>query len=198
MPDDLIVTRYADGENVSLGATSSEQEATVVASGFVDDRISVLQLRTGNYSQEDSARRLAWEAGSLPTLTYHLSEAPTLSPLGALAFDLASGSDQYRPRGIQVTVTDENGATATVAADLITGFRPPLRTDLLKWRGMPGVNDLEWAWQTERIPQTYEIPLGAFVDVNSNLDLGSVVQIRIEFDGSAAGSVLIDEVGLRR
>jgi hypothetical protein len=84
-----------------------------------------------------------------------------------------------------------------VAADLLTGFRQPLRTVMLKWSWMPGETDLDWEWQTERVLQTYEIPLGAFVQANPQLDLGSITELRIEFDGTTAGSVLIDEVGFR-
>jgi hypothetical protein len=195
LPDDVMVTRYSDGENLVIDQ-GSQTAATLIDAGFADSRAAALELRTGTYSQEDTARRLAWEEGSTPILYYQLPAPLALDAAGAIAFDLAAATDQSRPTGVLVTLAS-GSETASVAADLLTGFRQPLRTVMLKWSWMPGETDLDWEWQTERVLQTYEIPLGAFVQANPQLDLGSIRELRIEFDGTTAGSVLIDEVGFR-
>ena len=59
-----------------------------------------------------------------------------------------------------------------------------------------GVHD--WAFGSERVLQTYELPAAAFLAANPDLDLSNITAVDVTFDGRIAGAVLIDELGFRK
>jgi hypothetical protein len=46
--------------------------------------------------------------------------------------------------------------------------------------------------------QSFSIPLGDFLSASSDLDLGRLKEIRLVFDRSVSGSVVLDQVGFSR
>jgi hypothetical protein len=155
-------------------------------------------LRVGDRNQEDSARSISWQPGSEPWISYLLESPYALSSTGIVSVDLAAGSDDYVPAGISVTMHSES-ASATVPLDLLTTFRPPLGTELLKWPGMAELTgQYDWAFAAERVLQTYELPAAAFLAANPDLDLSNITAVDVTFDGRIAGAVLIDELGFRK
>jgi hypothetical protein len=139
---------------------------------------------------------LVWESGPA-SLAYEFTTPLRLTARNSVTFDLTSASDDYRPRDITVTLVSADDTEATVLVDVETTLRPPLETHLLKLPGMPGLGDFEnWTWLTERVLQTYEIPIEAFTAANPRIDLSAVVELRFDLI-DPSGVVLIDEVGLR-
>ena len=134
LPDDVLVTRYEDAQLDTIEAKTPNL-VTEVIPHETESKRSLLMLRVGDRNQEDSARSISWQPGSEPWISYLLETPYGLSPRGIVSVDLAAGSDDYVPAGISITMHSES-ASATVALDLVTAFRPPLGTELLKWPGM--------------------------------------------------------------
>jgi hypothetical protein len=196
LPDDVLVTRYEDAQLETIEAKSP----SLVTEVFLHEtggKRSVLLLRVGDRNQEDSARSISWQPGSEPWISYLLESPYALSPIGIVSVDLAAGSDEYVPEGISVTLHSAS-ASATVPLDLLTAFRPPLGTELFKWPGMGELTgEYDWAFESERVLQTYELPVAAFLAANPDLDISKITAVDVTFDGRIAGVVLIDELGFR-
>ena len=50
----------------------------------------------------------------------------------------------------------------------------------------------------ERVDQTFDLPLAAFVAANPDFAPRQLTTITVLFDGAAAGQVMLDEVGFRQ
>jgi hypothetical protein len=197
LPDDVLVTRYADGMLETVEGQLPDLVTEALLQGATGTK-SVLRLRVGDRNQEDSALSISWEAGNEPSIRYRLATPYTLSATGVVSIDLGPGSDDYVPAGISITLHSGQAVAATVPLDLLTAFRPPLRTELLKWPGMAELTGhYDWDFESERVLQTYELPAAAFLAVSSNLDLTNITAVVVTFDGRTAGAVLIDELGFR-
>jgi dienelactone hydrolase len=196
LPDDLLVTRYGDGDLQVIEGQLTSIESTISATGFVTNQHSRLTLRAGGYSQYEYARLLVWEDGPA-SLAYEFTTPLSLTAGTSVAFDLTSASDVYQPRDITITLVSADDTEATVPADFVTTLRPPLETHLLKLPGIAGLGELEdWTWRAERVLQTYEIPIAAFTTANPAIDLSAVVELRFDLI-DPSGAMLIDEVGFR-
>lgn len=196
LPDDVLVTRYEDARLVTLEGKSPNL-VTEVSLHEAEGKKSVLLLRVGDRNQEDSARSISWQPGTEPGISYVLETPYALSPAGIVSIDLAAGADEYVPTGISITI-HSGSASATVPLDLLTAIRPPLGTELLKWPGMGELTgQYGWAFKTERVLQTYELPAAAFSAANPDLDFANITALDITFDGRIAGTVLIDDFGFR-
>ena len=197
LPDDVLVTGYQDaflqtieGQGQKLASEMYLEEAT---SGQ-----SLVGLRVGDRNQENFARSISWQVGSDPAITYRLETPSILTPGGNVSLDLASATDAYLPEGISVTLYSGPRTAAAIPLDLMTAFRPPLATPLLKWPGMAQmIGRYQWKFETERVLQTYEVPAAAFLAVNPQLDLANITALQITIGGEEAGSILIDQVGFR-
>jgi hypothetical protein len=196
LPDDVLVTRYEDAQLITIEAKNPNLVAEV-SLHEAEGKKSVLLLRVGDRNQEDSARSISWQPGTKPWISYALETPFALSPAGIVSIDLAAGTDEYVPTGISISIHSES-ASATVPLDLVTAFRPPLGTELLKWPGMGELTgQYDWAFETERVLQTYELPAAAFSAANPDLDLSNITAVDVTFDGRIGGTVLIDDFGFR-
>jgi dienelactone hydrolase len=197
LPDDVVVTRYED----ALLDTVEGQDPSLATEVLLQDVISrraLLKLRVGDRHQDDSAMSLTWQPESDPSVTYRMEAPYSLSSTGIVSMDLASASDDYVPSGISVTLHAGLSTSARVPLDLVTAYRPPLVTPILKWSAMGDlIGRYDWDFQTERILQTYELPAASFTAANPDLDLSTITALEVTFEGGVAGTVLIDEVGFR-
>ena len=97
------------------------------------------------------------------------------------------------PVDLSVEVEDASGRTARVALSDYGPIRRPLET----WISMR--RDLErdrFATHWELVLQSYSIPLGDFVSENRALELDRLRAVRLVFDRTEAGEVVVDQIGL--
>ena len=197
LPDDVLVTGFEDALLETV-AGKSPALGTQVVLHDVSTSKSTLMLRVGDRNQDDSALSVSWQASSEPSITYRLDAPYSLSSTGIVSIDLGSGSDDYLPTAIAIGLYSGKSASGTVPLDLLTAFRPPLETELLKWPGMASLTGrYEWDFKTERLLQIYELPAVAFLAANPDFDLSNITALEVTFDGRIAGSILIDELGFR-
>ena len=105
----------------------------------------------------------------------------------------AKPDEEKPPIDLSVEVEDAAGHAASVDLRRYGAIRRPLETYVLRRADQ---EKQRFADHWEQILQTYSIPLGDFVAANRELDLGTLVAVRLVFDRSVAGEVVVDEIGL--
>lgn len=104
----------------------------------------------------------------------------------------ADGRDEEEeaPVDLSVEVTDASGRSASVRLSRYGPIRKPLDIKVRRR------NDEEaFARQWELVLQSFSIPLADFLTETSDLDLSSLTQVRLVFDRTTAGTVVVDNIG---
>jgi len=97
------------------------------------------------------------------------------------------------PLRLSVQLVDSDGNSGKVILNRYGPVRRPIEIRIARRE------DQRFAGDTEMVLQSYSIPLDDFVLSSSNaLDLRRLKEIRILFDESKAGTVVLDEVGFSR
>ena len=110
------------------------------------------------------------------------------------ATDPPSGSDSEdeEPIDLSVEITDAQGNSARVALSAYGPIRRPLKT-VVRRRNDADSFDTQW----ELVLQSYSIPLADFAN-GSSLDASGIRQIRLVFDRTESGTVIVDDIGFSR
>jgi hypothetical protein len=150
-----------------------------------------------------SAVTLGWNAaaGRHPRLVL------TLPPLGLeltgnsrLALTLAATRDSgarpapgtTEPVDFSVELVAEDGTTARLPLASVRPLLPPVDVRFTKWAALDaGAFASSW----EPVFQTFEIPLARFKEVASPRTLQGLTQIRLLFDRTPKGTILLERVG---
>ncbi len=76
---------------------------------------------------------------------------------------------------------------------------PPLPAQLTKagWIADMPSYEIDTTTPYERVDQTYDLPLSAFMAANPNFRPETLTAIRFLFDGEAGGKLMLDEIGFR-
>jgi hypothetical protein len=106
------------------------------------------------------------------------------------------GEDEEKPPvDLSVEVVDVAGARASVPLSRYGAIRRPLEMSILRRRDR---EKTQFPRQYEWVLQTYSLPLRDFAAANPQLDASALKSVRLVFDRSVAGTVLIDDVGFAR
>ena len=98
--------------------------------------------------------------------------------------------DDEKPVDLSVVVTDTDGESASVPLSNYGPIRRPLET-VVRRRNDAESFDNQW----ELVLQSFSIPLADFVEANPAFDPARPREIRLLFDRSAAGTVVVDDIG---
>lgn len=98
--------------------------------------------------------------------------------------------DDEKPVDLSVVVTDTDGESASVPLSNYGPIRRPLET-VVRRRNDAESFDTQW----ELVLQSFSIPLADFVEANPAFDPAGPREIRLLFDRSAAGTVVVDDIG---
>ncbi|MFN2115527.1 MAG: MFS transporter [Anaerolineae bacterium] len=220
LPETDYVSRYADPgfrivadfeEDVD-SSTASLVGASIRGSGFGYWREKLLEFRTGK-SQETRAVALGWSA---PGASYTLSLPPGLANDWGLTADsllvLAVAEADQSPPGrpaqadadtegetaggipldLTIEITDSSGASSAVPLSEHGVVPRPIRSTLTK---LPAWESRRYRNDTQPILGSVEVPLAAFIAQEPNLDPTGLSSIRLRFDRSPEGVILIDDIG---
>ncbi len=203
LPDDVLVTGYADGTSRPLQVDASD------AQGFGEvDRLA-LRARDGSRSLETRVLQLQWDVDATPVIRIEIPAETDDGPAGDrppedrppdAVVSIAYGSADLRPPpGMAVEVEDADGRRATLPIDAATSLRPPLPGRVGKWSAWSSRYrvTIDPAWPAEHLLQTYELPLARFVEQAPALDVDRLVAVTLRPDDGVAGSVHLGDVGLR-
>ncbi len=106
--------------------------------------------------------------------------------------DVAEKGDE-EPVDLSIEVVDSQGRSAKVALSAYGPIRRPLETHILR-RG--DLEEQQFTELSEMVLQSYSIPLSDFTRLRPALDLRSLSTIRLVFDLTEAGTVVVDDVGI--
>jgi dienelactone hydrolase len=109
------------------------------------------------------------------------------------ADDEEDADDDEGPVDLSVEVVDSQSRSAKVALSAYGPIRRPLETHILRRADLEEERFTELA---ELVLQSYSIPLSDFTRLRPALDLRSLREIRLVFDLSEAGTVVVDDVGI--
>ena len=102
------------------------------------------------------------------------------------------GEDE-KPVDLSIELVDAEGRSATVALSLYGPIRRPLETRVLRRRDL---EEERFGQLYELVLHTYSIPLADFRQRRPSLELRSLAEIRLVFDRTEAGAVVVDDVGI--
>ena len=100
------------------------------------------------------------------------------------------GEEDEEPVDLSVVVTDADGESASVRLSDYGPIRRPLET-VVRRRNDAESFDNQW----ELVLQSFSIPIADLVEANPSFDPGRLREIRLLFDRTAAGTVVVDDIG---
>ncbi|RMH22612.1 MAG: hypothetical protein D6701_01220 [Gemmatimonadetes bacterium] len=107
----------------------------------------------------------------------------------------ADGEGDREPVDLSVELVDARGRSAAVPLSRYGPIRRPLETWVLRRRD---IERQRFAQHSELLLQTYDLPLEDFVAVRPDLDLRALREVRLVFDRTEAGTVVVDDLGFQR
>ena len=219
LPEDIYVNRYQDS-NFKVIADFEEDfdvtTTTIRGGELLGEHLTTwkethVPFRTkGKASQDNSVVILGWEKrndgnddpNSIEIGTYHISlSADVVRELGIgrdTNFVLSIGSEnsnQDKPLDLTIELEDSDGNLAALPLSTVGPIHPalPVRYVKLKWIEKKYIEIF-----SERLLQTYEIPLRQFVEANASFNPSKLENIRLVFDRSPNGAIMLDDVGISR
>ena len=97
------------------------------------------------------------------------------------------------PVDLSIEVVDSQGHSAKVALSNYGPIRRPLETRVLR---RSDLEEERFSELFELVFQTFSIPLSDFTRLEPTLDLRTLTEIRLVFDLSVVGTVVLDDVGI--
>ena len=118
----------------------------------------------------------------------------------ALTLALGSARDDASVGAVHLTLRDADGASARLPLARFVTVQPPFVAEPVKTPWLMRLFGVRYdlAWRAERVLQSADIPLAAFVEAEPALRLDALAGLRIEFDGDGAGELYVDEIGFHR
>ncbi|MFB0519083.1 MAG: alpha/beta hydrolase family protein, partial [Acidobacteriota bacterium] len=102
--------------------------------------------------------------------------------------------DEKEALDLTIELITKDGSTASLPLSQFSLIPPALTVQFTKWHYM---EKKQYKNPTEAVLQTYELPLSAFVEANSQFRPTDLKTIRFIFDRTPKGVIILDEVGFR-
>ena len=107
--------------------------------------------------------------------------------------DRGTDDEDEEPIDLSIEVVDAQGRSSKVALSAYGPIRRPLEMHILRRRDLEAAR---FPALFELVLQTYSIPLSDFTRLRPALDLRTLKEIRLVFDLTEAGTVVVDDVGI--
>jgi len=217
LPEDIYINRYEDSNFIIIADFEEDFDVTtttIPAGRLLGENLKTwneahIPYRTrGNSTQENSTVVLEWdnEDGQDPNSTEIGSYTVTLNPEVASDMDLnrdmkivfsvgAENEDQFEPLDLTIELCDSNGNCTALPLSSIGPVHPALKVRLAKWKWLEKKRIEKFS---ERILQTYEIPILSFLEGNSSFEPSKLESIRFIFDRSDKGIIMLDDIGVSK
>jgi dienelactone hydrolase len=210
LPEDAIVTQYQDHEFIPVDTNElggrqhvEVRGAKAAAEDMSEWKAVAHQSRHDGTTLHDRVLQFAWAAGSEPVYEVSLptEEVARWSLAGDDALVLSLGNaltgTVESPGEIVVELETDRAAVARLPLSDFAPVHPSLPVAFTKapWIAPMTGYDIEVFRPEEFVLQTYTLPLSAFTQVSPNFDPAHLRAIRVRFDGSKDGAVLLDDIG---
>ncbi len=148
----------------------------------------------------NSAVFLGWDGAARgQTYTLRLPEGiPDLTCNDSLVFSAAQtrktfgDAEDPQPADFVIELVDSSGRVAALPLSFIAPLQPAVEANLYK------LSFLNADAVSEPVFQTYLFPLEAFLGENPDLNLPGLYQIRLVFNQTDGGEILLDNIGFRK
>ena len=146
---------------------------------------------------EGAAAKLGVDAGCTVSLSLaDAGEEPPAPEGGAEASRKAHAEKADRspkePLDLSVELVDRRGTAVRLPLSSFRTLTPPLTTRFTK---LPSESAI-YGKASEPVLQTFEVPLKAFIAASRGFDVANLTAIRLVFDRSAKGVILLDDIGI--
>jgi dienelactone hydrolase len=214
LPEDIYINRYEDSNFMVIADFEEDFDVTTttIPGGRLDGenlmtwKETYVPYRTkGDSTQENAAVVLEWaseneqdpnsnDVGSYTvTLSPEVVKELELSRNMSIVFSIGAGDDeQLEPLDLTIELCDSEGHCAALPLSSVGLVPPALRVRLVKWKWL---EEKSIETFSERIMQTYEMPIHNFIKNNSLLDPSKLESIRFIFDRSGNGIIMLDDIG---
>lgn len=217
LPDGLYLNQYADSNTLLIGGFEEDIDlsTTSLAGGRLQgEGLSVwaekmIPARWG--SSANRAVYLGWESSQAESPASYTVELPSLLRThrdSVLVFSAAGTREDPCPDepcrnarqgsfeppeffDLTVEVNDRSGQSARLPLSSRAALYPPLETRLVK----PPFRIV--LPESEIVLQQVELPLVLFLAENPQLDPAALASVRLVFDRTAGGVIVLDKIGLR-
>jgi hypothetical protein len=132
--------------------------------------------------------------------TYHITLSPNIvrelsvDKDTKLIFSIGTeNSDQDEPLDLTIELWDGEGNRADLLLSSVGPVHPALTVRFLKWKWLEKKYIEEFS---ERLLQTYEIPMRQFIENDPTFEPSRLDRIRFVFDRSPRGAIMLDDIGL--
>ena len=214
LPEDIYINRYEDSDFIIIADFEEDFDVTTTTipggklhgENLLTWKEAYVPYRTRDDStQENAAVVLEWDneneqdANSVVPASYTIalsSEIVTEIDLNRdsnIIFSIGTESeDQREPLDLTIELCDSDGNCAALPLSSIGPVHPALAVRLAKWQWLEKKNIEKFS---ERLLQTYEMPIQSFIDGNLSFEPSRLENIRFIFDRSDNGSIMLDDIG---
>jgi len=217
LPEDIYVNRYEDSNFKVIADFEEDYDVTTTAipggkllgENLKTWKEAYIPYRTrGGSTQDNAAVVLEWEKknGQDPNSSKIGSYTVKLSPEFARDLDLDRGANvvfsigtesegQRKPLDLTIELCDNDGNCAALTLGSIGPVHPALMVRLAKWKRLEKKHIEKFS---ERLLQTYEMPIHSFIENNSSFEPTRLESIRFLFDRSDNGIIMLDDIGISK
>ena len=215
LPEDIYVNRYEDSNFKVIADFEEDYDVTttsisggkLLGENLKTWKEAYIPYRTkGGSTQENAAVVLEWEnkngqdpnSSEIGSYTVKLSPEfagyPDLDRGASVVFSIGTESEgQHKPLDLTIELCDDDGNCAALPLGSIGPVHPALMVRLAKWKRLEKKHIKNFS---ERLLQTYEMPIHSFIESNSSFDPSGLESIRFLFDRSDNGIVMLDDIGI--
>ncbi|MFH1719487.1 MAG: hypothetical protein ABIF19_19210 [Planctomycetota bacterium] len=215
LPEDIYISRYKDSYFEVIADFEEDFDVTtatipggrILGENLMTWKESDVRCRIADSStQENFTVVLEWEdtsqddpssaaVGSYSIVLGHEArETLDLSRDTKLVFSIgAADPDMHEPVDLTIELTDTNGHSAGLLLTSVGPVHPALAVRLAKWKWIERKSVETFS---ERLLQTYEMPMSYFVEANPSFEPARLETIRFLFDRSQTGSIMLDDIGI--
>jgi dienelactone hydrolase len=212
LPDTVYVSRFEDSSYRPVLAFDEDVDPTTATHGhgeITGDHLTTWREQSSQPgplagAAEGRAVVLGWDTAASGAARYAVSlpEAPfahAIEARDALVITLADANEGPRPRGagrgrprdpidLTVELADRAGHVARLPLGSASLLQPALESSV--WKGWTLAEP-----RRENVFQTIALPLARFVAQDPALDVGQLASIRLVFDRTPAGTVVVRGLG---
>ena len=219
MPEDIYVNQYQDSNFQAIADFEEDFDVTTttisggeaMGEDLTNWSESHVNFRTKGGGSQDNAVVILWgekkyedsnDPNSLKIGKYHIILGPDTHPDlqvdndSSLVFSIGSvNPHQDTIIDLTIELSDSDGNRAALPLSTIGPVHPALNVRLAKWKWLEKkyIEDF-----SERLLQTYDIPLRQFVEVNSSFDPSRLENISFVFDRFPNGTIMLDDIGISK
>jgi dienelactone hydrolase len=217
LPEDIYVDRYEDSTFRVIADFEEDYDvttATIYGGELLGENLATWKEADVPYRTNDGATQenctvvLGWDdeydddgdpntidIGSYTiTLSRDATEELDVSKDAKLVFSVgAEDPDETEPLDLTIELRDRDGNRARLPLSSVGPVHPALPVRLCKWKWL---EKKEFDEFSERLLQTYEIPIQQFVESIPSFEPSELARIRFVFDRSSWGTIMLDDVGI--